>query len=424
MPQNREARAIVARQARSRPRIAAPAAAPPKQPAQRRTLPCPGANLCAPSGPARSSGRGAARAAVPAAAARHVAASAATVLDAQTALAIELARARPRRCAPMAELCHARDVGGADERVRALLLGTWSEAGSAAADPLLPGGRVRQRRLRGWRGRGATARRRAVGGRVAGGGSCRAGVAATDAAAAAAALGAASDTARVEVGRAARDAVRARPPNVTVETHADDAALRSVTVGGAGAGRGDAATLTSCARSTAATPGRTNQRAAALLLRYDAIGGAGLHASLGADVHEALREAAGCAFECCASPLNTYFGTGAYCSPFADVEAPFGSRGSFAAFSPARGSFEVNPPFGDGMIDAVVCHLLRLLAAAQVAAEALTFVVVRPGGATRRLARTRRFAVAAPPAARRRRPRLYDGAQHARRASFRQSPYD
>ena len=121
------------------------------------------------------------------------------------------------------------------------------------------------------------------------------------------------------------------------------------------------------------------QRAAALLLRYDAIGGAGLHASLGADVHEALREAAGCAFECCASPLNTYFGAGAYCSPFADVEAPFGSRGSFAAFSPARGSFEVNPPFGDGMIDAVVCHLLRLLAKAQASAEALAFVVVLPG---------------------------------------------
>ena len=49
------------------------------------------------------------------------------------------------------------------------------------------------------------------------------GVAATDAAAAAAALGGVGRRASKAERRAMR---RARPPNVTVETHADDAALR------------------------------------------------------------------------------------------------------------------------------------------------------------------------------------------------------
>ena len=308
--------------------------------------------------------------------------------------------------------------------------GTWSEAGSAEADPRC---RARPRAASVAYAAGADAAPLLDGARSAAEwlaeDLCRAGVAAADAAAAAVALGAASDAARVEIGRAARDAVRARPPNVTVETHADDAALRWVTVSGAEApvvvSAATLQKLRTLYRGDASSENEFLQRAAALLLRYDAIGGAGLHASLGADVHEALREAAGCAYECCASPLNTYFGTGAYCSPFADVEAPFGSRGSFAAFSPARGSFEVNPPFGDGMIDAVVCHLLRLLAGAGGGGGA--HLRRRPAGVARlaRLARARRFAAAAPAAARRRRDHGFvDGAQHARRASFRQSPYD
>ena len=357
------------------------------------------------------------------------------LINAPTALAIELARVRALAGlrARLSELCRARGVEvapmNAFERWR--FLGTWSEAGSAAADPLLPSAAACASVAY---AAGADAAPLLDGARSAAEwlaeDLCRAGVAAADAAAAAAALGAASDAARVEIGRAARDAVRARPPNVTVETHADDAALRWVTVSGAEApivvSAATLQKLRTLYRGDARSESDFLQRAAALLLRYDAIGGAGLHASLGADVHEALREAAGCAFECCASPLNTYFGAGAYCSPFADVEAPFGSRGSFAAFSPARGSFEVNPPFGDGMIDAVVCHLLRLLAAAQAAAEALAFVVVLPGWRDSRGWRAldespllrRRLLVAAADHG------FVDGAQHARRASFRQSPYD
>ena len=84
---------------------------------------------------------------------------------------------------------------------------------------------------------------------------------------------------------------------------------------------------------------------------------------LGGGVFGALQRALGANFEAFASPLNTYYG--AYCSAFPDVDAPFGSAGPFAALRPARGSYQVNPPFVPPVIDAAAEHILGLLERAQ-----------------------------------------------------------
>ena len=116
-----------------------------------------------------------------------------------------------------------------------------------------------------------------------------------------------------------------------------------------------------------------------MLLRYSAIRGVGLQAAIGAPVHEALRAALDVRFECCASPLNCYHGATRYCSAFEDVDAPFGSLGTFASFRPSSGAYELNPPFAAGVIDAVCVHVLELLNRAQTDGSDLTFVVILPG---------------------------------------------
>ena len=66
-----------------------------------------------------------------------------------------------------------------------------------------------------------------------------------------------------------------------------------------------------------------------------------------------LRDATGAAFECFASPLNTFFGR--FCGAFPDVDAPFGSSGDFFALPAAalkRGCFQANPPFVSAVMTA------------------------------------------------------------------------
>ena len=194
------------------------------------------------------------------------------------------------------------------------------------------------------------------------------------------------------------------------------------TGGGGGGGGGEGGTDT--ADETTATTSGFDARLLALLLRYDAIGGAGFQAALGGGVLRELQASLGVNFECFASPLNAYYG--AYCSAFADVDAPFGSRGSFAAFAPVRGAYEVNPPFVDGIIDASARRLLSLLAAAQSSAEPLCFAVVLPGWedcagyrallAAPLLRRTLLVAAAD--------HGYVDGAQHVRPRAYRASTYD
>ena len=73
--------------------------------------------------------------------------------------------------------------------------------------------------------------------------------------------------------------------------------------------------------------------------------------------------------ECFASPLNCYYPR--FCSAFADVDAPFGSLGSFFDFSPTRGTFEANPPFEPAIVTSMLDRMSQLLARADLAAQPL-----------------------------------------------------
>ena len=120
-----------------------------------------------------------------------------------------------------------------------------------------------------------------------------------------------------------------------------------------------------------------------LLLRYKHLGGSGFQASLGGGAHAALRAAFGVtAPELFASPLNAR--SVPFCSAFPDVDAPFGSIGSFLSFRPRRGSYEANPPFAPLLITAMAAHLDALLTRADAAGEPLLFVVVVGAGSAAR----------------------------------------
>ncbi|XP_055613614.1 mRNA (2'-O-methyladenosine-N(6)-)-methyltransferase [Uranotaenia lowii] len=93
-------------------------------------------------------------------------------------------------------------------------------------------------------------------------------------------------------------------------------------------------------------------------------------AALPAVVFECLHLHFGVTFECFASPLNCYFRQ--YCSAFGDTDSYFGSRGSFLEFKPVSGSFQVNPPYCEELIDATLQHIDRLLTDST---EPLSFIV-------------------------------------------------
>ena len=110
-----------------------------------------------------------------------------------------------------------------------------------------------------------------------------------------------------------------------------------------------------------------------MLLRYDDLAGdAGQHGAIPVAVFDVLRRW-GCDAECCATPFNATLGS--YCSPFRDTDAPFGSVGSFFAFEPASGCYEINPPFTLNS-DVVERHLRALLDAADRGGRPLMFVMV------------------------------------------------
>ncbi|XP_045470759.1 mRNA (2'-O-methyladenosine-N(6)-)-methyltransferase [Harmonia axyridis] len=96
-------------------------------------------------------------------------------------------------------------------------------------------------------------------------------------------------------------------------------------------------------------------------------------ASLPVTVFECLNRMFGVTFECFASPLNCYFKQ--YCSAFGDCDAYFGSRGPFLQLKAVSGSFEVNPPFCEELLDAMVTHMERLLSESS---EPLSFIVLMP----------------------------------------------
>ena len=114
----------------------------------------------------------------------------------------------------------------------------------------------------------------------------------------------------------------------------------------------------------------------ALLLRYQALAAHGYQAALPPEGFTVLHDLLGVGFECFASPLNCRFPQ--YCSAFPNLDAPFGSVGSFFSFTPRKGSFEANPPFVPDVMLAAVRHAEALLEAAEAATNPLSFVFVVP----------------------------------------------
>lgn len=101
--------------------------------------------------------------------------------------------------------------------------------------------------------------------------------------------------------------------------------------------------------------------------------GLGLQGALPVPVFECLHRVFGVTLECFASPLNCFFKQ--YCSAFADTDGYFGSRGPFLDYHPVSGSFEVNPPFCEELMEATVDHIESLLGESP---EPLSFIVFVP----------------------------------------------
>lgn len=111
-----------------------------------------------------------------------------------------------------------------------------------------------------------------------------------------------------------------------------------------------------------------------MLLRYKTIRGGGFQAALGAAVFDCLKDCFGAKMEGFASPLNCRYDT--YCSAFVDTDSPFGSLGSFFAFAPERGSFQLNPPFVPEVISGLAAHCEKLLRVAAENDELLAFTII------------------------------------------------
>jgi len=106
-------------------------------------------------------------------------------------------------------------------------------------------------------------------------------------------------------------------------------------------------------------------------LRYTSLGGGGFQAALQEDCFDVLKEDWGVTFEGFASPFNCMYKR--FCSAFPDTDAPFGSVGSFFDFHPTEGSFELNPPFEETLVERIADHLEMLFSNAT---GALQFVLI------------------------------------------------
>merc|ERR1712151_338915 len=111
-----------------------------------------------------------------------------------------------------------------------------------------------------------------------------------------------------------------------------------------------------------------------MVLRYKALLGGGTQAAIGNQVFAGLRENFDVRLEGFASPLNCRYLS--FCSAFPGTDEAFGSVGSFFAFQPTSGSFELNPPFVDTLIAAMVSHVTSLLRVAEQRGASLTFVII------------------------------------------------
>ena len=77
-----------------------------------------------------------------------------------------------------------------------------------------------------------------------------------------------------------------------------------------------------------------------------------------------------------ASPLNCFFPY--YCGAFVDVDAAFGSLGTFFGTEFVEGCIEINPPFVEEVMAAMADHIERQLVVAEGSKKPLCFIVVVP----------------------------------------------
>jgi phosphorylated CTD-interacting factor 1 len=111
-----------------------------------------------------------------------------------------------------------------------------------------------------------------------------------------------------------------------------------------------------------------------LLLRYDALEGAGLQSAIPRGVFHYLRTRFGSVFECFASPFNCNWSgnepvqvdddndKGKFGSAFFDTDSPFGSAGNFFDLDFTNGGrggcYQANPPFASEFIERM-CHRMN-----------------------------------------------------------------
>jgi hypothetical protein len=125
--------------------------------------------------------------------------------------------------------------------------------------------------------------------------------------------------------------------------------------------------------------GEAEWRVLRLLERYRALAGTqpndghGHHSAVHPRVLALLERRMGVDMEAFASPLNARLPH--FCSMFPDTDAPFGSMGNFFRFRAAQGSFEVNPPFVEEVMDRARVHAETLVTAS---ALPLSFVFILP----------------------------------------------
>eukprot|EP00922_Rhytidocystis_sp_ex-Travisia-forbesii_P027082 GHVS01039732.1.p1 GENE.GHVS01039732.1~~GHVS01039732.1.p1 ORF type:complete len:745 (+),score=147.66 GHVS01039732.1:79-2313(+) len=116
-----------------------------------------------------------------------------------------------------------------------------------------------------------------------------------------------------------------------------------------------------------------------LLCRYNAqagpagMEGRGLQSAIPEAMMLMLRDNMGVSCECFASPFNATLPT--YLSMFPDVDALFGSRGSFFSETFVEGSYEANPPFDERVMEAMGRKMIESL---DVATLPLSFCVILP----------------------------------------------
>lgn len=183
-------------------------------------------------------------------------------------------------------------------------------------------------------------------------------------------------------GAAATDAVRTSIIRLTCAVPSGDAE-ETVAVEVTEAHLAKLRTLWELTQTAAAAASDTHffEAAFAVLARLQALQGGheqagGMQAACPPPAFDVLREDFGVAMELFASPLNSRFPR--FCSAAADVDAPFGSLGSFFHCSLLSGAFVANPPFESQMVHAMAQHMEALLSAADAAAAALTIVVIVP----------------------------------------------